>query len=75
MSTSLLNKLQQAWTITPHLRFGQLIESVENIAWADFERDQQRECSARLLYLPDRYFEGGLDQWIALPFRRQAVTS
>lgn len=73
MNAQLITKLQQAWTATPHLRFGQLIESVENIAWAELQ--QQRDFSARLMYLPDHLFEAALDQWIALPFRRQAVTS
>ncbi len=75
MSAALLTKLQQTWAATPQLRFGQLIESVENIAWAELERVHQRECSARLLHLPDQFFEAALDQWIAMPFRRQAVTS
>lgn len=75
MSASILAKLNQAWTLTPQLRFGQLIESVENIAWDLLHQIEQRDYSARLMYLPDHYFEAALDQWISIPFQRKVATS
>ncbi len=75
VSPQLLFKLNNAWAATPQCRFGQLIESVENIAWEMLERDQQRNFSTRLLYLPDHYFEAALDQWISIPFQRKVVGS
>lgn len=71
MSHELIVKLEKAWALAPALRFGQLIESIENIAWPLYEQDQGRTCSARLMNLPDVYFEAALNQWIAIPFLRK----
>lgn len=73
-STQILIKLKQAWTLTPELTFGQLVESVENIAWDMFQKISQREFSMRLLHLPDNFFEAALDQWINDPLKRKINT-
>ena len=70
MNPTLLARLSTAWAVTPNLTFGQLVESVENVAW---DLVPQRYCSTRLANLPDHLFEAALNQWINLPVVRKAV--
>ena len=69
-SPSLLRKLADAWSATPALTFGQLVESVENVTW---DMVPERYSSARLAALPDHVFETALDQWIGMPAVRKVV--
>ncbi len=74
MSHSLLTKLTSAWSLTPALHFGQLVESVENVGWDLLERaQQQRAYAPRLAQMGDTIFEAALDAWIAMPEMRKAV--
>lgn len=70
MRSTLLGRLAQAWSATPNLTFGQLVESVENVAW---DMVAVRHTSARLAALPDHVFEAALDKWIDLPVVRKPV--
>ncbi len=57
-----LSRLTTAWSLTPHLTFGQFLESVENLSW---DLSGIRDYSARLTNLPDALLVTALDQWIA----------
>jgi hypothetical protein len=51
--------LQSLWVANPNLSFGQLIESVESLAWdGPFPN---RDFSARLMNLPDEWLEHALN--------------
>lgn len=67
MSQSILAKLAAGWAKSPNLRFGQFLESVENLAW---DLGGQRDYSTRLMNLPDALLETALDQWITSPAAR-----
>ena len=69
-----LTKLETAWTTSPTLRFGQLVESVENVGWDLFERGtQQRAYAPRLSQMGDDLFEAAMDCWNASPAARKVV--
>ena len=52
--------LQSLWSAHPHLTFGQLVEKVEDVAWAQLEAATMRSYSARLMNLPDVFLESAL---------------
>lgn len=56
-------KLSTLWGANPNVTLGALIEVVENVAWDGAYA--QREFSARLMNLPDEWFEQALDHVIA----------
>ncbi len=62
--TRISSKLTACWSANPDLRFGQLLEFIENVSWRELEKAHQREFSARWLYLPDEFLEKGLDIWM-----------
>lgn len=66
----LLQKLAAAWEATPHLSFGQLIESVDNVVW---DAVPQRHVSARLMHIADPLFEAALEQWTNQPASRKPL--
>lgn len=71
---SLLNRLAAAWDTSPSLRFGQLVESVENAGWDLFERQSlQRAYSPRLCQMADDLFGAALDLWLMDPAARKVV--
>lgn len=69
---TLLSKLAAAWDNVPTARLGQLLESVENVAW---DICPQRVCAPRLLWLGDDLFETALDRWNAVPMVRKVVAA
>lgn len=72
MSISLLNRLAAAWTLTPTMRFGQLVESVENLGW---DLLPQRVSSPRMCWMSDDLFEAALNRWISEPESRKVVAT
>lgn len=70
--SSVLTKLTRAWEHCPEARFGQLLESIENVAW---DIAPQRAYAPRLLWLTDALFEAALDEWNRNPARRVVVAS
>ncbi len=68
--SQLLAKLAAAWTASPILTLGQLIESVENNAW---DMIPQRHFSMRLMHLPDHVLAVALDQWVNVPPARKPL--
>lgn len=58
------SKLETLWLANPTLRFGQLVESVEDTAW---DLIPQRVCSPRLMWLGDDAFEAALDRRLPKP--------
>lgn len=72
MSPTLLTRLAAASAATPSLTFGQLIESVENLAW---DMVAQRHVSMCLMHLSDHLFEAALDQWTHIPAARKPLYS
>ncbi len=70
MSPTLLPKLAAASAATPSLTFGQLTESVENLAW---DMVGTRHFSQRLMHLPDHVIEAALDQWTHVPAARRPL--
>ncbi len=65
-----LAKLAAAWAVSPTLTLGQLIESVENVAW---DLVGNRHVSMRLMHLPDHVLGAALDQWTNAPAARKPL--
>lgn len=54
----MLAKLEVLWRLNPNLRFGELIEKIEDVAW---EFKGIRYCSARLMNIEDENMEVAID--------------
>lgn len=61
---NLVNRLTAAWDASPDLRFGQLVESVENVGW---DLVTERVCSPRLAWMGDDLFTAACNAWLGVP--------
>jgi hypothetical protein len=68
MNVRLIERLAAAWAQSPELTFGQLVESVESLAWSAIP---ERHVSTRLLHMSNEEFGAACDQWAASPAVRK----